>query len=208
MEKDEIINHELGHGIVSYIFHGDYYNFEGIKLGLVDKFNSSDLAYTISKPVEDLGTKVNEDKHLAASVDGLLLLGGVAGLTIFATNQKPQETTKLNYRDIYDFRGSEGDFDIIYRGNRPYGWYLKYGLKGNKDKMDIRNSRLLNVLGNLFIYQEILSAVPALKQILNSKSELLVDDFDRSLNSLFIIKTKTDLINIIKTGLGKPILMD
>jgi hypothetical protein len=140
MKRNEIINHELGHGIVAYIFHGEYYNFEGIKLDLVDKLNSSDSAYTISKPVKDLFNKVDEDNHLAASVDGLLLLGGIAGLTVFANNQRPQETTNINYKDIFDFRGSEGDFEIINRGTRPYGWYLKYALLGNKDKIDSKHS--------------------------------------------------------------------
>jgi hypothetical protein len=208
MDRDEIINHELGHGIIAFIFHGDYYNFGGIKLELAEKLNSSDLAYTISKPVDDLSSKVNNDNHLAASVDGLFLLGGVAGLTVFSTNQKPNESSNLDYKNIFDFRGSQGDCEIIERGNRPFGWYLKNALNSDKGKIDVRNARLLNLLSTILVRQEILNAVALLKQTLNSKNELTIDDFRKALDSSFIAQTKSEIIELIKTGLGKPILVD
>lgn len=208
MNRDEIINHELGHGIIAFIFHGDYYNFEGIKLELVEKLNASDSAYTISKPVDDLSSKVDNDNHLAASVDGLLLLGGVAGLTVFSTNQKPNESSNNDYKNIFDFRGSEGDCEIIEKGNRPYGWYLKNVFNNDKERIDIRNARLLNLLSTILERQEILNAVAFFKNELNSKNELTIDDFVNALDSSFIAQTKTEIIEFIKTGLGKPILVD
>lgn len=208
MNRHEIINHELGHGIIAFMFHGDYYNFEGIKLDLAEKFNASDSAYTISKPVDDLSSKIDNDNHLAASVDGLLLLGGVAGLTVFSNKQKPNESSNMDYKNIFDLRGSEGDFEIIERGNRPYGWYLKNALNSSKEKIDVRNARILNVLSTILIRQEILDAVAILKQALNSNKELTFDDFYRALDSSFVAQTKTEIIEMIKTGLGKPILLD
>jgi hypothetical protein len=208
MDRDEIINHELGHGIIAFIFHGDYYNFDGIKLELAKKLNARDSAYTISKPVDDLSSKVDNDNHLAASIDGLLLLGGIAGLTIFPTNQKPNKSSNIDYKNIFDFRGSEGDCEIIERGNRPYGWYLKNEFNCNKDKIDVRNARLLNLLSNILVRQEILNAVSDLKQALKSKNELTIDDLGNALDSRFIAQIKTEIIDFIKTGLGKPILVD
>jgi len=208
MKRDEIINHELGHGIIAYIFHGDYYYFKGIKMDIDEKLNSDDSAYTISIPVENLNIKVDKDNHLAASVDGLLLLGGIAGLTIFANYQKPKESSSTDYRSIFDFRGAQGDFDIINRGNRPYGWYLKNALKSNQNKIDVRHSRILNVLMNLFACDDILHAVKKLRQELLTKKELTFEDFDRSFEPFFITQTKNKLIEFVKTGLGKPILVD
>lgn len=208
MTREEIINHELGHGIIAYIFHGDYYNFEGIKLDLVEKLNSEDSAYTISKPVKNLANKVNEDNHLAASVDGLLLLGGIAGLTIFTQNLKPSETSYLNYRSMFDFRGSQGDLTIISRAKRPYGWYLEHALGNSKKEVDIRHSRILNLLSNIFTSNDIQDAVKKLRQELLTKSELTFEDFDQSFESSFIKKTKSELIEYINSGLGKPILAD
>ena len=60
MERTKIINHEIGHGIIAYLFHNHYHSFEGIKLNPETKFNKNDCAYTGSRPLNDIEERVNQ----------------------------------------------------------------------------------------------------------------------------------------------------
>lgn len=210
MERAKIINHELGHGIVAYLFHNHYYTFEGIKLNPEKKFNENDYAYTESRPIADLAAKVDSNNHLAAAVDGLFLLAGIAGLTVFSnrTEVTPLEATKTNYKDIFNFERSSGDFEVINRANRPYGWYLFQAGRMNQEMAEIRHVRILNLLKKLFMKEIILNGSKMLQEKLDINSELKFSDFRDVFDDDFVQSTIQELTEFIKSGLGKPILVE
>lgn len=210
MERTKIINHEIGHGIIAYLFHNHYHSFEGIKLNPETKFNKNDCAYTGSRPLNDIEERVHRDNHLAAAVDGLFLLAGIAGLTIFGNNNEIlfNEATQTNYKSLFNFEGSEGDFEIIYRANRPYGWYLFKAGGMSKQDAELRDLRILNLLKKIFMKGDILEASKILQTKLDESNELTLSDFTEVFDTVFVQSTTQELIDFIKSGLGKPILIE
>ncbi len=210
MDESKIISHEIGHGIIAFLFNEKYFVFEGIKLNPNHIFDRSDLAYTVSKPVENIDEKVNQDYHLAAAVDGLLLLGGIVGMTVFQNKNLDKfkiDASLLNFRKYFDLEGSEGDFEIINRGNRPYGWYLFKAAQMTTDQASIMHLRVLNLLKKIFIENVFQECYQKLYVRLKEKNELTIGDFKEIIDQEVVKKKVEEIEEYIKSGLGKPLLV-
>jgi len=197
------IYHELGHALIAIIFNGEYYTFEGIILKPETKYNAMDKAYTLTLPFSDSNTfieKINQDVHMASCIDGMILLGGVAGLTIHTNPKGIEKSSKDNYRAIYNLEGSEGDFEIINKASRPYGWFLKNVLEDNNDEIDNLNSEILNILFDLFFKPEFTSVFHELKNICTVNDLVTFDSIRNIVSKLDLKKEKNELLEIIKSG--------
>lgn len=210
MDKSKIISHEIGHGMVAYLFQGEYWEFEGIQFATTKKLNADDLAYTITKLVDDYSSKVDQDNHLAAAIDGLQILAGIVGMTVFDVPDSEswkEDATVKNFQEVYDFAGSEGDFEVINRGNRAYGWYLT-SLNMTLQQAILRHVRLLNLLKNTFSKKAFLTRYGKLKKQFEEQGELTFNDFVNTMGKKFSEKYRRKIITYIKEGMGKPILVE
>lgn len=195
--------HELGHGIIAHIFNGYFLNFEYLTFKLNDKkFNSRDQGYTYSSPFENKDDIIQEDIQKAVLVDGLYLLSGIIGATYLDTKNEEikHEITPKNHTILLDYRGSDGDFEIINRGNRPFGWSLNKLDFLNENKINL-HCKLYNILRELFIKPEIQAGIESLYNKLMLTKILYPNDFQEVFDSAFTEKIKTDLINMLSKEL-------
>jgi len=212
--NSEEMYHEIGHGIIAYFFNGYLYRFEGIisdpielkEIGL----NPNDLAYNLMKSVRNMDEIFDANNHQAGVVDGLTLLGGIAGRSFFGGSWKGEikDISESNMRHILDFKGSSGDFEIINGGVLPYGFYLFKSLQLSLPQTEVRHAILLRLLGELFLESEIQDAAESLFTILDTNGCLSPDDFKECFSDEYVSEKVKTLKHNFVNGIGKPILID
>lgn len=185
--------HELGHGIIAHVFDGYLTKFEYLTFELNDeRFNSRDEGYTYSSPLENMNDIIQVDIQKAVLVDGLYFLSGIIGAT-YSETKIEEKISPENYKNILDYRGSDGDFGIINRGNRPYGWYLNELKFSNENKINL-HCKLYNILSKLFIKPEIQAGIENLFNKLIIKNILYPEDFQEVFDSKLTDILKSELL--------------
>lgn len=190
--------HELGHGIIAHIFNGYLYNFEKITIDEKEikevGLNDRDKAYTIARPIEGYQEVISQNNHNTALVDGLYLLSGVGGASFFGSSSNFNEVviTPSNFRNLLVLDGSDGDFEIINRGNRPYGWLLKMKAVSKKNR-EILQCKLFQILKLLFTKPEIAEGSSILLKKLLINKRLTAIDFQEIFDSAFTASLQAEL---------------
>lgn len=199
MDENWKYYHELGHGVIAHIFDGYFLKFEYLTFELDNKkFNSRDEGYTYSSPLDDKNDIVQNDIQMAVLVDGLYLLSGIVGATYLEgkSDETVEDISSLNYRKILDLRGSDGDFEIINNGIRPYGWYFNQLDYSKTDKINF-NCKLYNILKTVFKKSEVHFQVKKLYDKLKVKKTLYPKDFQEVFNSNFTEMIKSEILTLI-----------
>lgn len=187
MIEDWKYYHELGHGIIAHIFDGyilefKYLTFDDLEVK-AQNFNSRDLGYTVALPISNMNDIVNEDMQKAALIDGMYLLSGIIGATFLGKEQMDKliQITPDNYNKILDLRGSDGDFEIISKARRPFGFLISNTNMSKVEELTLI-CRVFNILQELFCRQEIQNGASALHKILLDSNKLVPEDFRNNFN--------------------------
>lgn len=173
--------HEMGHGIVAHLFDGFIYKFEKVTFKIGDaeqkQIHPDDSGYTIAKPVEDADSKAKSDIHKVVLVDGLYILSGIAGTTFLAVpNDQSVTINASNFEKELDLKGANGDFDLIRKAKRPYGWYLNAKGVSAERRLEL-HSKLIQILKESFSHPEVVAAAQVLYTKLRCEGELFPSDF-------------------------------
>lgn len=180
--------HEIGHGIVAHVFDGYLFTFQKVTFKLDalgrQKIHSEDSGYTIALPIDNFESVAKSNMHKAALVDGLYLLSGIAGATFLSDTNTlfGQEVTANNFKQKLNLQGANGDFDIIRRAKRPYGWFLNYMQLNERQRLEI-HSKLVQILNETFSHRDVQAGVKTLLAKIKTERELLPVDFQNSFNN-------------------------
>ena len=161
-------------------------------------FNSRDKGYTYSSPLANINKIIQEDIQKAVLVDGLYLLSGIIGATYLGPGRENSnlDVNPENFHEILNIQGSDGDFEIIKRGNRAYGWYLNELKFSNKNKINL-HCKLFNILIKLFIKPEIQAGIESLFSKLMYSKTLYPADFQEVFDLIFTEMIKSELIDML-----------
>ncbi|MEP7198001.1 MAG: hypothetical protein ABI851_15895 [Saprospiraceae bacterium] len=198
MIEDWQYHHELGHGLIAHIFDGYLMQFNYLTFDESDieatKFNSRDLGYTVALPIINMNDIVNDDIQKASLVDGMYLLSGIIGATYFGKNQieKSSDITINNFKNTLDYRGSDGDFEIISMARRPYGFLIMNTNLSPMETMEL-HCKIYNILKNLFLIRSIQDGIKRLYEKLIASRKLLPSDFQEVFLSELTDEFKTEL---------------
>ena len=188
MIEDWQYYHELGHGIIAHIFDGYLLDFKYLTFDVSEvkaqNFNSRDLGYTVALPIANMNDFINEDIQKAALIDGMYLLSGIIGATFLGKEQmnKLIDITPENFNKILDLRGSDGDFEIINKARRPFGFLISNTTMSEVETLTL-NCRVFNILREVFCRQEIQNGASALYKILLASNKLIPEDFQNTFNT-------------------------
>jgi hypothetical protein len=188
MIEDWQYYHELGHGIIAHIFDGYLLEFKYLTFDVSEvkaqNFNSRDLGYTVALPITNMNDIVNEDIQKAALIDGMYLLSGIIGATYLGKEQMDKliDITPENFKKILDLRGSDGDFEIISKARRPFGYLISNTNISEVETLTL-NCRVFNILREVFCRQEIQNGASALYKILLASNKLVPEDFQNTFNT-------------------------
>lgn len=186
--EDWKLFHEIGHGIVAHVFDGYLFKFQKVTLKLDqlerNKIHPQDSAYTIALPIEDFDSVAQSNMHKAALVDGLYLLSGVAGASFLSGTNilSGQNVTAGNFKQRLNLQGANGDFDIIRRAKRPYGWFLNYKNLNEPQRLVV-HSKLVQILYELFSLTDVQAAAKSLLIKIKTERELLPIDFQNEFDN-------------------------
>jgi hypothetical protein len=188
MIEDWQYYHELGHGIIAHIFDGyilefKYLTFEDSEVK-AQNFNSRDLGYTVALPIANMNDIVDEDIQKAALIDGMYLLSGIIGATFLGKERMDKliDITPENFNKILDLRGSDGDFEIISKARRPFGFLISNTNISEVETLTL-NCRVFNILREVFCRQEIQNGASTLYKILLASNKLIPEDFQNTFNT-------------------------
>lgn len=204
--KDEIEDwqfyHELGHGIIAFIFDGYIYDFKGITFDRSDvhkiNLHSDDKGYTIIHPIQNYNDFVSNNNHNAALVDGLYILSGSAGATFLGVDGDFSNMIILpnNWEKIINTSGACGDFEIIKTAKSPFGWLMDG--KGLTLKNRVFNyCKLYQILLYLFIKFEVVNKIPILFNTLKKCRRLSPQNFRDSFDNTLTNNLKLELLQRI-----------
>lgn len=181
--------HEIGHALIAHIFDGHLTHFNGVTFDPTEvgatNLNARDLGYTKTAPAAHIEDLYREERHTSAIIDGLILLGGVAGASFLPPSDERcfVRITPKNFMSALKVRGADGDFEIIARGRRPYGRYI-IETGHDTDSSILLHCRILNLLQEIFISQVVITASTELYKLLSEREPniLSADDFKNVLN--------------------------
>jgi hypothetical protein len=188
MIEDWQYYHELGHGIIAHIFDGyilefKYLTFDDSEVK-AQNFNSRDLGYTVALPIANMNDIVDEDIQKAALIDGMYLLSGIIGATFLGKEQMDKliDITPYNFNKILDLRGTDGDFEIISKERRPFGFLISNTNLSQAETL-ILHCKLYSILLETFNRKEIKDGASTLYKKLLVSKKLLPQDFQSVFNS-------------------------
>lgn len=198
MIEDWQYYHELGHGIIAHIFDGYLMKFNYLTFDISEieaaKFNSRDLGYTVALPVQNMIDIVNDDIQKASLIDGMYLLSGIIGATFLGEkpNKDGNVITIENIKNRLDYRGSDGDFEIISKARRPYGFLIKNTNLTTLETIAL-HCKIFNILKDLFFLKSINDGVKILYKKLIVSKKLLPSDFQEVFSPELTDEIKTEL---------------
>lgn len=198
MIEDWQYYHELGHGIIAYIFDGYLMEFNYLTFDISEiegaKFNSRDLGYTVALPIQNMIDIVNNDIQKASMIDGMYLLSGIIGATFLGKKPDKNVTdiTIDNIKNTLDYRGSDGDFEIISKARRPYGFLIKNTNLTTVETIAL-HCKIFNILKDLFFLKSIKDGVKILYEKLIVSKKLLPSDFQEAFSPELTDEIKTEL---------------